>query len=98
MIPRQIAVRARSIFHDDGLAQGLLEIVGNLPSERISRSARDEGYDEAHRTRRVVLRAGDIRQGRQRGSSRCHTQELTARKLHVSAPQVFAAGKSTAKL
>src|SRR5262249_57657617 len=45
------------------------------------------GEKEGEGGGRVVLRAGDIRQGRERGSSCCHTQELTARKLHGSAPK-----------
>src|SRR5947209_5833246 len=86
MIPGEIAVRARPILYDDGLAQGLLEIVGNLPRQGVRRPAGDECHDKAHWPRRIILRTGDARHDREGGSSRCHTQELTARKHHDAAP------------
>src|SRR5262249_31015985 len=41
--------------------------------------------DDAHRPRRVGLRACDPRYGKERASTRCEMQKLTTRKLHDDA-------------
>ena len=38
MIPGQITVRSRPIFHDDGLAERLLQVVRNLARQRVGRT------------------------------------------------------------
>ena len=49
VVPSEIAVRARAIFHDHRLAKRLLEIIRDLPGKSVGRSARHEGHDQAHR-------------------------------------------------
>jgi hypothetical protein len=48
----------------------------------VGRAAGRGGDDQPHRPRRIGLRPRDARHGWQRGSTRCHMQESTARQVH----------------
>ena len=55
--------------------------------------ASGKANNDAHRPPRKGLRPRDTRNGRQRGSTRCEMEKLTARKSHgvppVTAPRLF---------
>src|SRR5437868_15192223 len=82
MVPGEIAVRSRTILHHNGLAERLLEVIRNLPGQRVGRAAGHKGHDQVHGSRRIDLRMGEARRGRKRGSSRGQAQKSTAWKSH----------------
>jgi hypothetical protein len=84
--PGNIAARARPIFHDDGLAERLFEVVGNLSRQRVGCAAGHECHDQANRARWIGLRLREPRHGREGSRHGSHTQECAARKFHDVLP------------
>ena len=58
VVPSEVAIRARPIFHHDGLAERLLEVIRNLPGQGVGRAAGDKRDHEVHRTGGIRLCAG----------------------------------------
>src|SRR5262245_45217343 len=73
---------ARAVLDDDLLAKGRREFLRNHSAHRVRTTAGRVWHDQRNRTRRIGLRPGDPRDGRQRGSARCQMQEFAAGKFH----------------
>jgi hypothetical protein len=78
-----IATAAGPIIDDDGLPEPLRQPLADQAREEITRTARREANHDAHRSRRIGLRACNTRYHQERdGACRGHMQCSTARKLH----------------
>jgi hypothetical protein len=75
MIPGQIAVRSRPIFHHDGLAERLLQVVRNLASQCVGRTPGHERDDETDRPIGIGRRTLRLPQGRS-GEQGAHDRPL----------------------
>ena len=78
----KIAAGARPVVDDEFLAELLPERRGNQAHVGVGRGAGREADDDAHRPRRIVVRLGNARDGRERGSGPGELQKLTAAKFH----------------
>src|SRR6266446_2265728 len=86
MVPGEVTVRARPIFDNHGLAEHLLEFIRYLPGKSVGRTTWHECHDQAHRAHRIGLCAREPTENQERGSTRCHLEELTAPKFHRMPP------------
>ena len=64
-------VRAGLVLHDDGLAPGRLQLVGELARHDVDAAAGRVGDDDAHRLRRPRLAEGRGEQASSRQASEC---------------------------
>ena len=87
-----VAGGARPVVDHQRLAELIRQPLSDDARDDVGRAAGREGDDQAHRPRRISLREGDTRDGRQRHSARGQMQEITATKCHDVRPQLFAAG------
>jgi hypothetical protein len=64
------------------------------PARSIGTATRRKSDDQAHRPRWIRLRLRELWHGRQRGSTRCQLQKLSAGKFHGVASLVFAMSRA----
>src|SRR5262249_3304431 len=76
------AIGAGAVLDDDRLTPNLFKLAAEVTRDDIGRSAGRETYEEAHRPRRIGLRANDPRHRRERGSARSQLQECAAEEFH----------------
>src|SRR5262249_57555593 len=79
---RDIACRARPVLNDELLAEPFRQPLRDEPCTGVEGAANGIADENTHRARRVGLRPRDQRDGRQRGSTRCHMHKLPARQAH----------------
>src|SRR5262245_27725331 len=79
---RDIGAGARPILDNEWLAQPLLQPLSDHARADVSGAAGGETDDDAHRPRRIGLRARHARHGYQHGSARGQLQDFAAGKLH----------------
>jgi hypothetical protein len=77
-----IAARAWPILDDEWLTEPLRRPLADQARDNIGPAAGRIADDDAHRPRRIGLRACDARKGRERSSSGGQTQKLTAMRFH----------------
>jgi hypothetical protein len=58
----------------------------NQACDDVGRPAGGKADNDAHRPRRISLREGEARRGRERGSARSQMQEFAAGKFHFEPP------------
>src|SRR5262249_14214161 len=73
---------ARSVLDYKLLAQPVRQPLSHQACRDVSGSARRKADDNADRSRRIRLRRGETRHGRQRGSARDQMQKISAGKFH----------------
>src|SRR6516164_3971546 len=81
--------RARAVLDDDLLAKGRREFLRNHSAHRVRTAAGRVWHDQRNRTRRIGLRPGDPRDGRQRGGAGGQMQEFAAGKFHFTSTSPF---------
>jgi hypothetical protein len=82
-----VAAGADPVLDDEVLTEIIGEILADQPRGDVVGAARGEAYDPAHRPGRIVLRACEARDGRQRGSARGEMQKPATTKLHGATPR-----------
>ncbi len=81
-----IAAGTGPVVDDELLAEPLREPLSDDACDDVDRLAGGKSDDHAHRPRRVALRPGNARHGRERSSARDQRQKLSAGKLHLRPP------------
>ena len=76
-----IAAGARPVLDDEWLAEPLRQPLTDQAREDVGRAAGGKADDDAHRPRRIGLRPGDARYGRERGGTRCQMQRIDGAKV-----------------
>src|SRR5262249_6551394 len=88
------AAGARPVVDHDLLAHALAQLLRQDPAEDVRDAARARGNDDAHRTRRVLLRACGCRQ-RAAANEECGTWNVEAdasqvfKELHADSSSTF---------
>src|SRR5262249_30321852 len=77
-----VAASAAAVLDDELLPEALAERLREHARGDIARRAGGKADDDAHRPRRVALRLGDPRDGRERGRAGCELEKSTPRKCH----------------
>ena len=77
-----VAAGAAAVLDDELLPEPLAERLREHARGDVARGAGGKADDDAHRPRRVALRFGDARSGRERCRAGCELQESTTRKCH----------------
>jgi hypothetical protein len=77
-----IAARAHAVLNDEWLTEALRQPLTDQACVQVDHPARRKRRDQAHRPRRIGLRACDARSSRERGSARCQMQKTSAGKFH----------------
>src|SRR6516225_8151517 len=72
----------RAVLDDEGLPEALGEPLADQAREDVGRAAGRKANDDAHRSRRIGLRPGDLRYRRQYGSTDDEVKECAAGKSH----------------
>jgi hypothetical protein len=80
------AASARSVVNDEWLAEALRQPLAYQARADIGCLAWGKADDDMHRSRRIDLRPGDPRNGRERGRNRCQMQKSTTGKFHGVPP------------
>jgi len=84
-----ITAGARPVLDDELLAEPLREPLADQACDDVGAAAGGKADDDADRPRRIGLRPGDPRDGRQRGGARCEMQKISAGKFHFEPPSCF---------
>ena len=93
-----IAAGARPVLDNERLTEAFRQPLADQPCNDVDVVAGGEADDDVHRPRRIGLRPGDPRDGRQRGSARGQMQKIPAGKFHfgpsfTSLDQLVGAGE-----
>jgi hypothetical protein len=75
------AIRAAYVFNNDRLPKPFSHPFCDDSSDHVVSAARSGGYDHGDGARRIGLRVGVARDGRERGGTHRQVQKLTARVL-----------------
>jgi hypothetical protein len=81
-----IAAGARAVLDNERLAQPFRQPLAYQPGNNVDVVASGEPDDDVHRPRRIGLRPSERQNGRQRGSTRCQMQQISAGKFHLEPP------------
>jgi hypothetical protein len=81
-----IAAGTWPIFDDNRLVEPFRQRLSYQACDDVRRKTGWKADDNTHRPRRVALRPGDPRHGRQRGSARGQMKEFAAGKFHGVTP------------
>jgi hypothetical protein len=73
-----VSIRAADVFDDDMLTERCPHTLGHNPPYHVGGAARSERHDHGDGARRIGFRQCHRRDGRQRCSTRCQFQKLTA--------------------
>jgi hypothetical protein len=89
-----IAAGARPVLDNELLSEPLRQPLTDKAGDNVNWAASGKGDDHAHRPGWIDLRPCDVRNFRQRGSSRCKMQECAAGKFHNVPSPVFAMSRA----
>src|SRR5215471_15312803 len=81
-----IAAGARPVLDHELLAEPLRQPLTDQAGDNVDRSASGKADDDADRPRGIGLRPRDPRHGRERGSTRCQMQKISAGKFQLDLP------------
>src|SRR5258706_11683030 len=77
---------ARPVLDDELLPEPLGEPLTHKARDKVGPAARRVAHYNAHRTRRIGLRACNPRRGRERRNTHCQFQKPTPENFHCSPP------------
>src|SRR5262249_5762061 len=77
-----VGASARAVLHHELLAEPLRQPLTDQARDDVGRTGRSERHDDAHRPRRIGLRPRYVRYSRERGSTHCQMQKISAGKFH----------------
>src|SRR5438045_3597853 len=83
-----ISASTRAVVDDEWLAEPLGKPLTDQARGDVDPAAGRKTSNDAHRPRRIGLRAHETRHSRQCGSARSQTKECAARKFHLGAVEV----------
>src|SRR5262249_5527090 len=81
-----ISAGAWPVLDDDLLTKPVRQPASDQASHNVGASARRKAHDDVYGARRIGLRPRDPRYGRQRGSTGCQMQKISAGKFHIEPP------------
>src|SRR5262249_21297108 len=81
-----IATTARTVLDDELLTEALRQPLTNEARSNVVNTTGRKWDNDAHRPRRIGLRPRYARYSRERGSTRCQMQKISAGKFHCEPP------------
>src|SRR5262249_10170627 len=81
-----IATTARTVLDDELLTEALRQPLTNEARSNVVNTTGRKWDNDAHRPRRIGLRPRYARYSRERGSTRCQMQKISAGKFHFEPP------------
>src|SRR5262249_44883158 len=87
-----IATAARTVLDDELLTEALRQPLTNEARSNVVNTTGRKWDNDAHRPRRIGLRPGETRHGRQHGSARCQMQKSSTGEFHSEPPFAVAVG------